>query len=429
MKKEFNKKVFLTKFILIVVLGIIMGVSCLFSSQIETALGIGNKSASMSAKEEIVDGLKVHYLDVGQGDCTFIQFPDNTTMMIDASIASYSSHIIEYVQDLGVSQIDYFVLTHSDNDHVGGAKAVFDTFEIVNVYRPFQIAVKKVGNETSAIEEEKLKDYYPGDVQTATNNSYLNFIRSAYSETYTKDGAEHSANVTVSYDGIVISSTIASVSFTFEFFAPLIRAGGFEIDYASTSTHGYPTKNNGNANDSSPVMLLEYSDKSFVFTGDASETVEKEVMNTLNETEKVRFKNIDVMQAGHHGSRYSNCEEFLALVSPNYFVVSAGKDNRYGHPHQEVIDRVKALPHTVSDYLLVTYESGDILFGLDKNGNLIYSANASGSGITVYYWEIALGIFVLGTIIILSVKVTKNKKATAKRAVSTTKKTLKKYSK
>ena len=159
MKKEFNKKVFLTKFILIVVLGIIMGVSCLFSSQIETALGIGNKSASMSAKEEIVDGLKVHYLDVGQGDCTFIQFPDNTTMMIDASIASYSSHIIEYVQDLGVSQIDYFVLTHSDNDHVGGAKAVFDAFEIVNVYRPFQIAVKKVGNETNAIDEDTYKKH------------------------------------------------------------------------------------------------------------------------------------------------------------------------------------------------------------------------------------------------------------------------------
>ena len=105
MKKEFNKKVFLTKFILIVVLGIIMGVSCLFSSQIETALGIGNKSASMSAKEEIVDGLKVHYLDVGQGDCTFIQFPDDTTMMIDASIASYSSHIIEMFKTLAFRKL------------------------------------------------------------------------------------------------------------------------------------------------------------------------------------------------------------------------------------------------------------------------------------------------------------------------------------
>lgn len=428
MKKEFNKKIFLTKFILIVVLGVIMGISCLFSSQIETALGIGKKSSSMSAKEEIVDGLKVHYLDVGQGDCTFIQFPDDTTMMIDASIASYSEHIIEYVQNLGVSQIDYFVLTHSDNDHVGGAKAIFDAFEIVNVFRPFQIAVKKVGSETSAIEEEKLKDYYPGDVQTATNNSYLNFIKSAYSETYVKNGAMQSATVTVSYDGIVISSTKAEVEFSFEFFAPLVRSGASEFDEA-TSTRGYPTKNNGNANDSSPVMLLEYNTKSFIFTGDASETVEKEVMSTLSAEEKARFKNTDVMQAGHHGSRYSNCEEFLELVLPNYFVVSAGKNNRYKHPHQEVIDRVKALPHTVSDYFLITYESGDILFGLDESGNLIYSANAGGSGIVVYYWEIALGIFVLGTIIILSVKITKNKKATAKRAVSTTKKTLKKYSK
>lgn len=151
MKNQFNKKVFLGKFILIILLGVICGVSCLFSSQIETALGIGDKSASFSAKEDIVDGLKVHYLDVGQGDCTFIEFPDDTTMMIDASIASYSEHIIKYVQDLGVSKIDYFVLTHSDNDHVGGAKAVFDAFEIVNVYRPFQIAGKVVGERPNQL--------------------------------------------------------------------------------------------------------------------------------------------------------------------------------------------------------------------------------------------------------------------------------------
>lgn len=174
-------------------------------------------------------------------------------------------------------------------------------------------------------------------------------------------------------------------------------------------------------------MLLEYHEKSFIFTGDASETVEKDVMSTLSPEEKEHFKNVDVMQAGHHGSRYSNSEEFLALVSPNYFVISCGKDNRYKHPHSEVLERVKALPHTVSDYILITYESGDILFGLDKDGNLVYAANASGSGITVYYWEIALAIFVIGTIIILSVKVTKNKKATAKRAVSTAKKTVNKY--
>ena len=430
MKKQFNKKVFLGKFILIILLGVICGVSCLFSSKIETALGIGDKSASFSAKEEIVDGLKVHYLDVGQGDCTFIEFPDDTTMMIDASIASYSEHIIKYVQDLGVTKIDYFVLTHSDNDHVGGAKAVFDAFEIVNVYRPFQIAGKVVGGNTEPIAEEALKEYYetiyPGDIQVATNNSYASFIRSAYSETYTESGVSYRANVTVTYDGIKIPEG-TSAEFSFEFFAPLVRTGASEINFAETITHGYPTKNYGNANDSSPVMLLEYHEKSFIFTGDASETVEKDVMSTLSTEEKERFKNVDVMQAGHHGSRYSNSEEFLALVSPNYFVISCGKDNRYKHPHTEVLERVKALPHTVSDYILITYESGDILFGLDKDGNLIYAANASGSGITVYYWEIALAIFVLGTIIILSVKVTKNKKATAKRAVNTAKKTINKY--
>lgn len=432
MKKQFNKKVFLGKFILIILLGVICGVSCLFSSQIETTLGIGKKTASFSAKEEIVDGLKVHYLNVGQGDCTFIELPDNATMMIDASIASYSEHIIEYVKDLGVTRIDYFILTHSDNDHVGGAKAVFDAFEIVNVFRPFQIAGKVVGKTAQPIEEETLTEYYetiyPGDIQIATNSSYANFVKCAYEETYLADGVSHKASVTVTYDGIKIPQD-SSAEYSFEFFAPLVRTGASEISFEETVTHGYPTKNYGNANDSSPVMLLEYQEKSFVFTGDASETVEKDVLSSLSTSEKERFKNVDVMQAGHHGSKYSNSEEFLALVSPNYFVVSAGENNRYKHPHTEVLDRVKALLHTVSDYILITYESGDILFGLDKDGNLIYTANAGGSGITVYYWQIALAVFVLGTIIILSVKVTKNKKATAKRAVNTTKKTIDKYAK
>lgn len=422
MKKQFNKKVFLTKFVLILFLGIVLGASCLFSDKIELALGIGSKSSSISAKEEIVDGLKIHYLDVGQGDCTFIEFPDDTTMMIDSSIASYSEHIIEYVQDLGVTQIDYFVLTHSDNDHVGGAKAVFEAFEIKNVYRPFQVAVKSKTDQTP-IDEEPL-DSYVSCSSVAWTASYLNFIRATYTETYTENGLQHEALVYVSNDGMKIESTKEGCEFVFEFFGPLVDNS---LDYflETEKTIGRPTKNYGNANDSSPVMLLEYKEKSFLFTGDASETVEKDVISSLDTDEKERFKNVDVMQAGHHGSKTSNSEELLTLSTPNFFVVSAGKDNRYNHPNDETIERVKSYVHSASDYLLITYESGDILFGFNSDGDLIYFANVGGSGVTIYYWEIALAIFVVGVIVILSVKVTKNKKATAKRVVSQTKKTVK----
>lgn len=425
MKKQFNKKVFLTKFVLILVLGIILGVSCLFSPQIEKALGIGNKASSLATKKDVVDDLKIHYLDVGQGDCTFIEFPDDTTMMIDASIGSKAEHIIEYVQDLGVSKIDYFILTHSDNDHAGGTKKVFEAFEIVNIYRPFQVAIQSNG---TPIDEDPLKDYCEMTSASKTA-SYQNFIRATYSETYTSGSETLSSNVYVSNDGMKIESTDSNFTFVFEFFGPLINSAVGEFVYEETKTHGRPTKNYGNANDSSPVMLLEYKEKSFLFTGDASETVEKDVLNSLDKDEKARFENVDVMQAGHHGSKSSNCEEFLSVTKPNYFVASAGKDNSYKHPNEETVERLKNYTHTVSDYLLITYESGDIMFGFDKNGSLIYVANASGKGVTIYYWEIALSIFIIGVIVILSVKVTKNKKATAKRVVKQTEKTLKKYKK
>lgn len=425
MKKQFNKKVFLTKFVLILVLGIVLGVSCLFSTKIETALGIGGKSSSLSTKQDVVDDLKIHYLDVGQGDCTFIEFPDDTTMMIDASIGSKADHIIEYVQDLGITQIDYFILTHSDNDHAGGTKKVFEAFEIVNVYRPFQVAIQSDG---TPISEDLLKDYCSMTSASKTA-SYQNFVRAIYSETYTNSGETHSSNVYVSNDGMKIESTSERASFVFEFFGPLIDSSEGEFVFEETKTHGRPTKNYGNANDSSPVMLLEYKEKSFLFTGDASETVEKGVIESLEPNEKTRFENVDVMQAGHHGSRTSNSEELLSITKPNYFVASAGSKEHYGHPHDEVIERLKTYSHSVSDYLLITRDCGDIMFGFDKNGNLIYVANAGGTGVTVYYWEIALSIFVVGVIVILSVKVTKNKKATAKRVVKQTEKTLKKYKK
>lgn len=438
MTKQFNKKVFLTKFLLIIFLGIIVGVSLLFTPQIETFLGIGTKSSSFSTKDQIVGDLKVHYLNVGQGDCTFIELPDNTTVMIDASVSAYSDHIIDYVKALGVSQIDYFILTHSDNDHAGGARAVFDAFEIKNVYRPFQIAVEKADGNTRPISGEMLGDYFglksqvvgavtTSDVVTASNASYQKFITSAYTETYTEGTQTKSAQVYVSNDGMTIGS---GTDYTFEFFAPFIDTSyPAEFNYEETKTYGRPTKRYADdvANNSSPVILLEYQEKSFLFTGDANSKLENDVVNSLTSDERERFKDVDVMQAGHHGSRGSNGEEFLALVSPDYFVVSAGENNSYKHPHEEVLTRLDQITHSVSDYLLITFKSNDILFGFDSNNNLVYTANAGGSGKTIYYWQIALAIFAIGFVVIISVKITKNKKATAKRVVSKSKQVAKVY--
>ena len=427
-KKTFNKKVFITKLILILAVGVILGISCIFSPAIEKFLGIGSKSSSYVSSEQISNNdMKIHFLDVGQADCTFIELPDGKNIMIDAGLSTSAKHIIEYVDSLGVSQIDYFILTHPDNDHVGGAKKIFEHFEIKNIIRPFSISVDSKTNLPT--EYEKLGVYYTDIYQSTCNvittNVYATFIQKAYTETYFENGIEKQSHIYVSYDGLKLPLD-ENAEYNFEFFAPIVRENAYEILYEETDTYGYPTKFYGkdtssSKNNASPVMLLEYRESSFVFTGGAEEEVESDFLNQTTEQEKDRFKNVDVMQAGHHGSTTSNTAEFLNLVCPNYFVVSAGKDNKYGHPHDEIVNRVQNLPHTVSDYFLVTFEVGDITFGFDQTGKLLYTANMMGDGTTVYYYQIAICLFVVITVIILSVRVSKNKMTTAKNVVKETK--------
>lgn len=437
-KKEISKKVVAIKLILIVVLGLILGISCLFSKQIEDALKIGDKTGNYVSSDVIESSdLVVHYINVGQGDCTLIELPDGTTMMIDAGTTSSAKHIINYVKRLDISTIDYFILTHSDSDHSGGAKNVFESFEIKNVYRPFQISIDKISCEPIA--NEDLGVYYT-DIYESTCNYvdtkvYQNFVNATYTETYNENGHIYNADVYVTYDGLTIESTNIENSFKFEFFAPLKRSNSSTIESNTSKTIGYPTKFYGattseSKNNASPVMLLEYKDKSFLFTGDANDEVELDVKASLSAAELARFNNIDVFQAGHHGSEGSNCQEFLNLITPNYVVVSVGEGNTYKHPHNAFLDRVNNMQHESVDYLLRTDKIGDIAFGVKNDGSFAYTANSAGEGsVVVYWWQIAVGTFIVLSIVIICVKITNNKKATAKRFVSTTRKVTSKVKK
>lgn len=428
-KKEFNKKVFAGKLVVIILLGLVLGISCFFSSSIEKFLGIGDKEEAFVNSEVIAESdLSVHYIDVGQGDSTLICLPDETTMLIDAGTASSATHIVSYIKNLGIEMIDYFILTHADADHVGGAVKVLEEFEIKTIFRPFQISLNSDGSPS---EYERLGEYITlPNVVTSSTATYRRTLEAVYKETYTENGATYNSEVWVAYDGLTINSIKSSATFNFEFFGPFIYSS--TPFSSSTQTTGYPThySSSNESNDASPVMLLEYGTSSFLFIGDACKEVETEVLNSLTPAEKERFKNIDVFSAGHHGSRYSNGEEFLNITTPNYVVVSCGEGNSYGHPHQEFLDIVNSYTHTASDYLLRTDKLGDIVFGFTTEGTLAYTANSSGDGgVTVYWWHIALGTFIVLTIVVISVKVTTNKTATAKRAVSKTKKVVNKLKK
>jgi len=435
-KKEFNKKVVIGKFVIILLVGIVLGISCLFSSNIEKALGIGKKEDSFVELEVIEDSkLTLHYINVGQGDATFIELPDNTTMLIDAGTEDYADTMVQYIKNLGVSQIDYFVLTHSDADHSGGADEVLEAFEIKNIYRPFQIAV----DDGVAIDGEDLGKYYE-DNSSACNivstTTYKKFIELTYQETYTEeDDTITESEVWVFYDGLTITSADTKETFLIEFFAPFkISNTSFEEYDSGCNTKGYPVGEMGKVlsnNDSSPIILLEYEGKSFLFTGDAGTGIEKDLINSLSASERTRFTDIDVYQAGHHGANNSNSQNFIDLTTPDYVVVSAGKNNQHGHPTEEFLEKIDGYTHSINDYLLRTDLMDNIVIGFDSEGNLAYAAVSQGAGseVTVYWWYIALGLFIAITIVVISVKVTKNKKATAKRVVSKSRKVSKLYKK
>lgn len=104
------------------------------------------------------DLLKVHYLDVGQGDSIFIELPNNETMLIDAAESYQSENIINYLKNLNYQKIDYVIGTHPHTDHIGGLKNIINTFEIGKIYIPKVVSTTKTYESLlMAIKDKNLK--------------------------------------------------------------------------------------------------------------------------------------------------------------------------------------------------------------------------------------------------------------------------------
>ena len=104
------------------------------------------------------DLLKVHYLDVGQGDSIFVELPNNETMLIDAAESYQSENIINYLKNLNYQKIDYVIGTHPHTDHIGGLKDIINTFEIGKIYMPKVVSTTKTYESLlMAIKDKNLK--------------------------------------------------------------------------------------------------------------------------------------------------------------------------------------------------------------------------------------------------------------------------------
>ena len=242
--------------------------------------GDENYSAPVS-----VDGtVKIHFLDVGQGDSILIT-SDEGVILIDASLKNntVTKSICEYIQNLGIKEIDFFILTHPHADHIGGAPTIINTFEIKNIIMPDCVTTTKIFEDTL-------------DAIEARNVELLEAV----------SGDEYS---------------IGSVRF--KILAP-----------NSTSYN--------EINDYSVVVKLSFGEASAIFTGDAEVHSEEEILAKYSENEL----DSDLLKVGHHGSSSSSSVAFLEAVSPECAVISLGTDNSYGHPHDEVIERLENMEIT-----------------------------------------------------------------------------------
>lgn len=240
------------------------------------------------------DKMEVHFLDVGQGDSTLIVCGEHA-MLIDTGDDSKGTQIQNYLQKQKIEKLDYLVLTHPDADHIGGAPVIISKFEIGKVF---------VSNY------EKDNKTYRKLIQ-ALDDKRLSY-------TTPKVGAQYS---------------LGTAKIT-------ILAPGQEYD---------------NPNDASIALIVQNGKHKFLFTGDAGEDAEQDMLDsgmTLT---------ADVYQAGHHGSKTSSSKDFLEAVNPTYAVISCAEGNEYGHPHAQTLNTFRA--------------KGVQVFRTDEAGTIIASSD------------------------------------------------------
>jgi beta-lactamase superfamily II metal-dependent hydrolase len=234
------------------------------------------------------DETKVVVLDVGQGDSILVVTPGNKTALVDAGEPGDGKVVLAALKKYGVDHIDLFVATHAHADHIGAADEVIKAIPVAHVlYSGVPNTTKNYEDFLKAVDEKK-----------------VDLIRAAPGQSFELGGG---ARVLV----------LAPIEPFFK--KEDLRSGG----------------NEPNAN--SVVARLDYGAFSMLLTGDAEEQTERErlIKNGAN----IRAT---VLKVGHHGSKYATSEDFLKRGEFKYAVISAGLDNRYGHPSQEALDRLKA---------------------------------------------------------------------------------------
>jgi len=260
--------------------------------------------------------LTIRILDVGpiNGDSILISSPTGKTVLIDAGDTTKGKAVVEALKRYNIQQLDYFIATHPHPDHLGGAAEVFKAVKVLNVIdngqeptvppellppKQTKAAAKKPAPAKKPVSVTKFYDDYKEAVK-ASGASYA----------IAQPGAKHDLG-----GGALLTIFAPSEPF---FMKDKMTSGGNE------------------ANANSIVARLDYGTFSMLLAGDAESQTEHRLM-----TKELNLQT-KVLKVSHHGSKYASSGDFLNRVKPEIAIVSCGAWNRYGHPNQAVLDRLRA---------------------------------------------------------------------------------------
>ena len=252
----------------------------------------------------IPEKLKIHFVDVGQGDCTFITTPQNKTILIDGGGSMSEEYdvgkstLLPYILDRGYTKLDYVFISHFDQDHVGGILTILEELRVGQVY----ISKQEQDSENyqkflKIVEDKKIK------VKVLKQGDCLKIEKNLYFDILWPIEEQIQENV---------------------------------------------------LNNNAMVMKLRYGKFSMLFTGDIEAIAEEKILDFYKEKGESILKS-DVLKVAHHGSKTSTTQSFFEKVNPKICLIGVGKNNMFGHPTTEVLERI----------------NGTKIYRTDENGEII----------------------------------------------------------
>ena len=270
-------------------------------------------------------GIEVTMLDVGQGDCICVQGPEHQNYLIDGGSSDVNEvgkyRIEPFLKSRGIAEIDYVFLSHGDLDHMCGIEEMLMRQDV-------GVRIRNLVVPEKTYWDEKLTDLIHTAGQNGTDIWVMEYgmtIKEGKMKWECLGPGRKNRKRTDNADNADNTGNLDSVTDT-------VAAG----------------------NAASMILHLEYEGFDMLFTGDVEKEGEECLTEVLADIQKEKNITWEVLKTAHHGSKNSTTERFLWMVHPQYAWISAGRKNRYGHPHEETLKRLE--------------ESGAKIYSTQQNG-------------------------------------------------------------